>query len=111
MDEVLGVVVPGAQEGYLHVVGVRVAGRRGVEVRGEHLCLRERLVLLEAKTRVEDRVAVGELRGTQARGGGDAADGLRQYTAGHAAGQGDAADNGADGADGHGASLGCREHW
>ena len=58
VDEVFGVVVAGAEEGYLHVVGVRVAGRWSVEVGCKHVRLGHRLVLLEAEAGVENWVSV-----------------------------------------------------
>lgn len=106
VDEVLGVVVAGAEEGYLHVVGIRVADRGSVEVGREHLWLRYRLMLLETEAGVENRLLVGQLGGAEA-GSCDTGDGLWDDAA---PGHGDAANDRADGADGHGACLGSGKH-
>ena len=58
VDEVLGIVIARAEEGNLYVVGIRVAGRRSVEVGCEHLWLSYWLMLLETETRVENWVLV-----------------------------------------------------
>lgn len=65
VDKVLGVVVAGAEQGYLHVVGIRIADRRGVEVGREHLWLRHWL-MLGTKAGVENRLLVGHRRGAKA---------------------------------------------